>query len=64
MGLDRFLGGGGLMARIAEAVIQRIKQETSLARLVESQGYDLKKHGKDYVCRCPSFLSCLSPQGR
>jgi|GEM_PF-3993073 len=52
------------MARIAEAVIQRIKQETSLARLVESQGYDLKKHGKDYVCRCPSFLSCLSPQGR
>lgn len=41
------------MARIAEAEIERLKQEISLVRLVEGQGIPLKKHGKDYIGRCP-----------
>jgi DNA primase len=41
------------MARLAEAVIERIKQDISLVRLVESQGHGLKKHGKDYALNCP-----------
>ena len=41
------------MARIADEVIERLKNEVSLVRLMESQGFELKKHGKDYVCRCP-----------
>jgi len=34
-------------------VIERIKQEISLVRLAESQGHQLKKHGKDYALNCP-----------
>ena len=41
------------MARLAESVIERIKQEISLVRLAESQGHQLKKHGKDYALNCP-----------
>ena len=41
------------MARLAESVIERIKQDISLVRLVESQGHQLKKHGKDYALNCP-----------
>ena len=41
------------MARISDEVIERLKSEVSLVRLMESQGFELKKHGKDYVCRCP-----------
>lgn len=41
------------MARLAESVIEQIKQEISLVRLVESQGHQLKKHGKDYALNCP-----------
>lgn len=41
------------MARIADDVIERIKTETSLLRLVESQGYQPRKQGKDYVIACP-----------
>lgn len=41
------------MARLAEGVIEQIKQEVSLVRLVESQGHQLKKHGKDYALNCP-----------
>ena len=41
------------MARLAESVIERIKREISLVRLVESQGHRLKKHGKDYALNCP-----------
>ncbi len=40
------------MTRIAEDVIHRIKEEVSLLRLAESQGYHPKKQGKDYaLCR-------------
>lgn len=41
------------MARISEETINRIKQEVSLVRLVESFGVTLKKHGKDYIGHCP-----------
>ncbi|MCF6193139.1 MAG: CHC2 zinc finger domain-containing protein, partial [Kangiellaceae bacterium] len=41
------------MARISDEVIERLKNEVSLVRLMESQGFELKKHGKDYVCHCP-----------
>lgn len=41
------------MARLADEVIERIKRDISLVRLVESQGYALKKHGKDYSLSCP-----------
>jgi len=41
------------MARIAQADIEHLKQSISLQRLVESQGYALKKEGKDYVMCCP-----------
>ena len=41
------------MARIKDEVIERLKSEVSLVRLMESQGFELKKHGKDYICRCP-----------
>jgi DNA primase len=41
------------MARIADEVIERIKSEVSLVRLVESQGYALQKQGKDFALCCP-----------
>jgi len=41
------------MARIPDEQIERLKQEVSLVRLVESQGYKPKRQGKDYVIRCP-----------
>lgn len=41
------------MARIPDEQIDRLKQEVSLVRLVESQGIALKKHGKDYLGLCP-----------
>ncbi len=41
------------MARLPDEVIQRIKAEVSLLRLVESQGYQLQKQGKDYAICCP-----------
>ncbi len=41
------------MARLPDDVIERIKSEISLLRLVESQGYQPKKQGKDYALSCP-----------
>ncbi len=41
------------MARIPEAEIERIKNEVSVERLVESSGIDLKKSGKDLIGQCP-----------
>lgn len=35
------------MARISEAKIERIKNEVSVERLIESSGIELKKSGKD-----------------
>lgn len=41
------------MARLPDDVINRIKQDVSLLRLVESQGHTVTKQGKDYVVCCP-----------
>jgi DNA primase catalytic core len=41
------------MARIADEVIERVKRDISLLRLVENWGLSLKKHGKDYIGHCP-----------
>ncbi len=41
------------MARIPEQEIERLKQEVSLERLVESQGIKLKRTGKDLIGSCP-----------
>ena len=41
------------MARLPDHEIETLKQNTSLLRLVESQGHDLKKEGSDYVMCCP-----------
>jgi len=41
------------MARIPDDHIERIKREVSLLTLVESQGYQLQKQGKDYAVCCP-----------
>ncbi len=41
------------MARIPEEVIERLKREVSLVRLVELAGIELGRQGKDFVGRCP-----------
>ena len=41
------------MARIPEIEIERLKQEISLQRVVESAGIALKRHGADLVGLCP-----------
>ena len=41
------------MARIADAELERLKREVSLARLIEGQGIVLISQGKDLACRCP-----------
>lgn len=41
------------MARIADEVIDRIKLDVSLVRLAESQGYQIRKQGKDFALCCP-----------
>jgi len=41
------------MARIPDDQIERIKQDVSLLKLAESQGYKPKKQGKDYAVCCP-----------
>jgi DNA primase catalytic core len=40
------------MARIADAELERLKREVSLARLIEGQGIQLISQGKDLACRC------------
>ena len=41
------------MPRIPETEIDRLKNETSLIRLIESSGLALTRQGKDYVGLCP-----------
>lgn len=40
------------MARIPEAELERLKSEVSLVRLVESQGHNLTRRGRDFVMAC------------
>ena len=41
------------MARIPDQDLQRLKEEVSVARLVEASGVELRKAGKDQIGRCP-----------
>ena len=41
------------MPRLSDQLINRIKTEVSLVRLVEAKGFTLKPHGSDYVMCCP-----------
>lgn len=41
------------MARIPEDVIERLKREVSLERLVQAHGVELKRHGADLIGLCP-----------
>ncbi len=41
------------MARIPEEVIERLKEEVALQRLVELAGVELRRQGKDLVGLCP-----------
>lgn len=50
------------MARLADEVVNRIKHDVSLLRLVEGQGHRVSKQGKDYVVGCP-FHEEKTPSG-
>ena len=41
------------MAKLPEKELDALKTQVSLLRLIESQGYELKREGKDYVMCCP-----------
>ncbi len=41
------------MPRLPEELINQIKQSVDLVQLIQSQGYSLKKNGKDYLLSCP-----------
>ena len=41
------------MARLPDELIQRLKSDVSLQRLVEGSGVDLKPHGADWIGHCP-----------
>src|SRR5271165_3009933 len=41
------------MARIPEEVIERLKREVSVERLVEARGVELRRHGADLLGLCP-----------
>jgi len=42
------------MSRLPEELITQIKQNVDLVQLIQSQGYQLKKNGKDYLLSCNS----------
>jgi hypothetical protein len=42
-----------LMARVAEAELERLKADVSVQRLAEARGVALKKHGADLIGLCP-----------
>lgn len=41
------------MARFSEALLTQIKQQVSLLRWVQAEGYEVVKQGKDYAVCCP-----------
>jgi len=46
---------GGVMPRIPEEDIDRIKRDTDLAALVRSRGIELRKHGNGHLAGCCPF---------
>ena len=49
------------MARIPESVLERLKVEVSLVRLIEGAGHVLKAQGKDLAMRCPLHEGDATP---
>ncbi|MFZ5863297.1 MAG: CHC2 zinc finger domain-containing protein [Nitrospirota bacterium] len=41
------------MARVSDEELARLKAEVSVQRLVEVRGIELKRHGADWIGRCP-----------
>jgi len=41
------------MARLPDTEVARLKSEISLLRLVETQGHNVTRQGKDVAIRCP-----------
>jgi DNA primase catalytic core len=41
------------MARIPSSEVERLKREVPVRGLVEARGIELKKHGADFIGRCP-----------
>ena len=41
------------MARLPEELIIQIKQTVDQVQLIQSQSYQLKQNGKDYLLSCP-----------
>jgi DNA primase catalytic core len=41
------------MARIPEGEIERLKKEVSVQRLAQARGIELKRHGENWLGRCP-----------
>jgi DNA primase len=41
------------MPRIADELIERLKQEIALERLAQARGIELTRHGADLIGRCP-----------
>src|SRR5206468_652098 len=51
---------GGLMARVPDEELERLKREVSVQRLAEARGIALKQHGADLIGHCP-FHDDTSP---
>ena len=49
------------MARLPDELIQRLKSDVSLQRLVEGSGVDLKPHGADWIGHCPFMMTKPRP---
>jgi len=41
------------MARFTDKQLKQLKQDISLYRLIQSQGYQIKPEGKDHIMNCP-----------
>ena len=41
------------MARFTDSQLNKLKTDISLVRLIQSQGYELKQQGKEYMMCCP-----------
>src|SRR5690606_18456641 len=50
---QHFFCPGGVMARIPDEEIERLKSQISLERLAEAKGIKLKRHGENLVGLCP-----------
>jgi DNA primase len=49
------------MARIPNQEVERLRSSVDLAKLIESDGFTLKKIGKDLACACPFHAGDAEP---